>query len=97
MSSSTPTEDSGLVYVVLFVCVLSILAFLLFKLYNKVNELDEKVHGINNENKLNIKKENPTVEEDEYQEEVPDLAGLNKKKDKLPEGPGPSKLPNQEK
>jgi len=94
-SSSAPTEDSNLVYIVLFVCVLAILAFLLFKLYNKVNELDEKIEGITIENKPNTIKETPILEDPEEPEEVPNLEGLNKKKNKLPADPGPSKLPNQ--
>ena len=90
-------EDSGIVYIVLFVCVLAILVFLMFKLYNKVTELDEKIEGIASQKNLDVKstdlKDTPQIEE-EY---VPDVKDINKKLDKMPTEPGPSSLANQDK
>jgi len=71
MSSDTKVvEDSGLVYVILFVCVLAVLAFLIYKLYNKLNELAEKVESLA-ESPPNSNQSISPKEDTTKQEEVP--------------------------
>ena len=46
-SESKLQGDSGLVYTIIYICVLAVLAFLIYKLYNKINEISEKVESLN--------------------------------------------------
>jgi hypothetical protein len=68
-SDTKVAEDSGLVYTLLFVCVLAVLVFLIYKLYNKVNELSEKVENLTKlptdpeQDKPQIKEDTPKLEE----------------------------------
>ena len=77
-SPSDLPEDSSLMYIIIFVCIVVILAFFTFKLYNKVNELNEKINKISNKFTEPVKspqideveepdiRENPVVKEQLY-------------------------------